>query len=85
GAGGVLAVTSANLSGRLNPITAQEVENQLGGRIDMILDGGPSRRGIPSTILDCTVSPPRLLRHGAIHEEQLRAVIGPIRVPEQNT
>lgn len=79
GAGGVLAVTSANISGRLSPITAQEVEGQLGGRIDLILNGGPSRGGIPSSILDCTVSPPLLLRRGAVREAALRAVIGPIK------
>jgi L-threonylcarbamoyladenylate synthase len=80
-AGGVLAVTSANLSGHLNPITAQEVEEQLGDRINLILDGGSSRGGIPSTILDCTLSPPTLLRRGAVHEMALRAVIGTIKVP----
>lgn len=78
-AGGVLAVTSANISGQLSPITAQEVEEQLGGRIDLILDGGPSLGGIPSSVLDCTVSPPLLLRHGAVTEAALRAAIGLIQ------
>lgn len=81
GAGGVLAVTSANLSGQLSPITAQEVEEQLGGQIDLILDGGPCRGGIPSSIIDCTAYPPLLLRYGAVREAALRAVIGPIKVP----
>jgi L-threonylcarbamoyladenylate synthase len=80
GAGGVLAVTSANLSGQPNPITAQEVEDQLGDRIDLILDGGSCRAGVPSTILDCTVSPPRLLRRGAVSAAALRATIGPIAI-----
>lgn len=75
-AGGVLAVTSANVSGQPSSITAQEVEEQLGGRIDLILDGGPCRGGVPSTILDCSVSPPLLLRRGAIAEGDLLAVIG---------
>jgi L-threonylcarbamoyladenylate synthase len=79
GAGGVLAVTSANISGQLSPITAQEVEEQLGGQIDLVLDGGPSRGGVPSSILDCTVSPPSLLRRGIVTEATLRAVIGPIQ------
>ncbi|RLC64299.1 MAG: threonylcarbamoyl-AMP synthase [Chloroflexi bacterium] len=78
-AGGVLAVTSANISGQLNSIIAQEVREQLGDRIDLILDGGPCRGGIPSTILDCTVSPPLLRRYGAVPAAALRAVIGPIR------
>ncbi len=82
-AGGVLAVTSANLSGRLSPVTAQEVEEQLGGRIELILDGGASRGGVPSTILDCSVSPPALLRYGAVSETALRATIGPIKVPDK--
>lgn len=80
-AGGVLAVTSANLSGADSPVTAQRVEEQLGGRIALILDGGPCQEGVPSTILDCSVSPPRLLRRGAIGEADLRAVVGAIGVP----
>jgi len=80
---GVLAVTSANLSGCRSPVTAQEVEEQLGGRIELILDGGTSRGGVPSTILDCTVSPPELLRHGAVAEAALRAAIGTIKVPDE--
>jgi L-threonylcarbamoyladenylate synthase len=82
GAGGVLAVTSANLSGQPNPITAHEVEEQLGDRIDLILDGGLCRGGIPSSILDCTVSPPVLLRRGVVSEAALRATIGPIKMPD---
>lgn len=79
-AGGVLAVTSANLSGASSPVTAQQVEEQLGGRISLIIDGGPCQEGVPSTILDCSVSPPRLLRRGAISEADLRAVVDAIRV-----
>ena len=75
-AGGVLAVTSANLSGQPSPVTAQEVAAQLGGQIEMIVDGGPCPQGIASTILDCTQTPPRVLRSGAIAETALRAAIG---------
>ncbi len=78
-AGGVLAVTSANLSSEPSPVTAQQVEEQLGGRISLILDGGPCRSGVSSTILDCSASPPLLLRRGAVSEEELRAVAGEIR------
>jgi len=74
-AGGVLAVTSANLSGRPSPCTAAEVEADLGKRIELILDGGPCPGGIPSTLLDCTASPPSILRHGAISAEDLRQVV----------
>jgi L-threonylcarbamoyladenylate synthase len=81
-AGGILAVTSANISGRLSPITAQEVEAQLQGRIDLILDGGPAPGGVPSTVLDGAAYPPRLLRYGAITVEALQAAIGPVIVGE---
>jgi L-threonylcarbamoyladenylate synthase len=79
-AGGVLAVTSANISGQPSPVTVQQVEAQLGGRIPLILDGGTSPVGVASTILDCSVSPPLLLRRGAVGEADLRDVVGPIRV-----
>jgi L-threonylcarbamoyladenylate synthase len=79
GAGGVLAVSSANISGQPSPITAQEVEEQLGRRIDLILDDGPSQGGVPSSVLDCTTSPPALLRRGAIAAAELQAIIGPVQ------
>lgn len=79
-AGGVLAVTSANVSGESSPVTAQQVEAQLGGRIPLIIDGGRCREGVASTILDCSVSPPLLLRRGAIGEADLHAVIGALRL-----
>ena len=75
-AGGVLAVTSANISGQPNPVTAREVEDQLGGRIELILDGGTCPGGVPSSVLDCTSRPPRTLRHGIISDETLREAIG---------
>jgi L-threonylcarbamoyladenylate synthase len=77
-AGGVLAATSANISGQPSPVTAEEVEGQLSGRIDLIIDGGPCPGGVPSSLLDCTTSPPKLLRRGAVSEEHLRAIVGPI-------
>jgi L-threonylcarbamoyladenylate synthase len=80
-AGGVLAVTSANVSGRPSPVSTQEVATQLGGRVELILDGGPCRAGVPSTILDCSVQPPVLLRRGDVPEADLCAAIGAIRIP----
>jgi L-threonylcarbamoyladenylate synthase len=74
-AGGILAVTSANISGAPSPVTAQDVEEQLGGRIALILDGGPCRAGVPSTVLDCSSSPPVILRHGVIGAGRLYAAI----------
>jgi L-threonylcarbamoyladenylate synthase len=67
-----LAVTSANRSGRPNAHTAEDVMAQLGGRIAAIVDGGTCPGGVPSTILDCTTEPPRILRDGAIPVEALR-------------
>ena len=67
-----LAVTSANLSGQPSPRTADEVMAQLGGSITAIVDGGPCPGGVPSTILDCTIDPPRILRVGAVPTEILR-------------
>lgn len=62
---GPLAVTSANRSTGPNPRTAAEVQAQLGGRIDAILDGGTTPGGVPSTVLDCTQPIPVILREGA--------------------
>ncbi len=70
-----LATTSANLSGHPEPVTADEVCQQLGGRIDLILDGGTSPGGIPSTVVDLTLSPPSVLRKGAISLERLAELI----------
>jgi L-threonylcarbamoyladenylate synthase len=63
---GPLAVTSANLSGAPDACSAQEVLDQLEGRIDLILDGGTTPGGKPSTVVDCTTPKLRLLRQGPI-------------------
>ncbi len=70
--GAPVAVTSANRSGQPDARTASEALAQLGGRIAAVVDGGPSPGGVPSTILDCTLAPPRVLRAGAIPVETLR-------------
>src|SRR5512136_2119830 len=62
---GPLAVTSANRSAGPNPRTAQEVLDQLAGRIDAIVDGGQTPGGVPSTVVDCTPTTPVILREGA--------------------
>ncbi len=67
-----LAVTSANLSGKPTPRTAQEVATQLNGRLPLILDGGASPAEVPSTIVDLSVTPPRMLRVGKLSFEELR-------------
>jgi len=68
---GPLAVTSANLSGQSNPLSAEDVLSQLDTRIDLILDGGKVTGGIPSTIVDCSIEPPVITRHGAISDEDI--------------
>jgi L-threonylcarbamoyladenylate synthase len=75
GTGAPLATSSANLSGRPEPVTADQVIQQLGARIDLILDGGPSPGGVPSTVVDLTLSPPSVLRKGAISVERLAELI----------
>ena len=69
--GAPLATTSANLSGGASPATAEDVLAQLGGRIPLILNGGPCKGGIPSTVLDLTQLPPRILREGGITADEL--------------
>lgn len=72
---GPLAVTSANLSGRDNAVTAQEVQAQLDGRIHLILDGGRTPGGVPSTVVDCTHAEPIVLREGPIPLGELKSVL----------
>lgn len=81
-AGGYVSAPSANTSGRPSPTTAQHVEEDLNGKIDMILDGGGVEIGLESTILDMTVTPPMILRPGAITADMLEEVIGPVSVDE---
>jgi len=71
-----LAAPSANPANRLSPTNADHVRKYFGGRIPLIVDGGQSHVGIESTVLDLSVSPPRLLRPGMIHEQALLAATG---------
>jgi L-threonylcarbamoyladenylate synthase len=80
-----LAAPSANLSSQVSPTNPEHVRAQLGGRISLIVDGGQSQVGIESTVLDLTVSPPRILRPGMIHAESLAAVAGNIQHSTLNT
>ena len=74
-AAGPMAVTSANISGGQNPSTAQEVYDQLNGRIPLILDGGTTQGGIPSTLVDCTGELPMILREGPITLNELLSAL----------
>ena len=71
-----VAAPSANRFGRVSPTTADHVVADLGDDVDLVLDGGPCRLGVESTIVDCTVEPPTLLRPGGVPAEQLDAVLG---------
>lgn len=73
-----IAAPSANLSGRPSPTSAEDVLEDMDGRIPLILDGGPTEWGLESTVLDLTTMPPVLLRPGAIGIEQLQSYVGPI-------
>jgi L-threonylcarbamoyladenylate synthase len=78
-----VAAPSANRSTQLSPTRAEHVLRDLAGRIDLLLDGGPTVGGIESTVLDLTSTPPRLLRPGLIEAAALEAVIGPVVRPPQ--
>ncbi|MBN1218468.1 MAG: threonylcarbamoyl-AMP synthase [Anaerolineae bacterium] len=67
-----LAVTSANLSGHATPTTAQGVAGQLGPNLPLVLDGGPSPTTRPSTVIDLSRVPPRVLRRGPLSVAALR-------------
>lgn len=67
-----ISATSANLSESPDPKDADEVLKYLDGKINLLLDGGPTIDNVPSTVLDITVNPPRILRQGALSEEILR-------------
>ena len=75
-----VAAPSGNTSGRPSPTTAAHMLEDMDGRIDAILDGGPCTVGVESTIVDLTCTPPRLLRPGGITLEQLRAALGEVAV-----
>lgn len=75
-AAGPLVAPSANLSGRPSPTTAMHVLDDLSGRIDAVLDGGPCRVGIESTVLDLTGQAPTILRPGRMTAEEISAILG---------
>lgn len=71
-----VAAPSANRFGCVSPTTAPHVVAGLDGDVDLVLDGGPCRIGVESTIVDCSTGAPRVLRLGGITVEELRAVLG---------
>lgn len=75
-AGVPVAAPSANLFGRISPTTAEHVADQLGERIDYILDGGACSVGVESTVVDMTGEQPRVLRQGGVTVESLSQSLG---------
>jgi L-threonylcarbamoyladenylate synthase len=71
-----VAAPSANRSGHVSPVSPEHVLEDLGDKIDLVLDGGPSNVGIESTIVACLNERPRLLRPGGIAREQIEDVLG---------
>ena len=84
-AGVPIAAPSGNTSGRPSPTTAAHMIEDMDGRIAGIVDGGPCTVGVESTIIDLTVTPPRLLRPGGLPLESLRQVLGEVAVDKAVT
>ncbi|CDO05483.1 threonylcarbamoyl-AMP synthase [Mycolicibacterium cosmeticum] len=73
---GPMAVSSANISGNPAAVTAQDARTQLGERVEVYLDAGPSPRGAASTIVDLTGASPRVLREGPVGVDEIAKVLG---------
>jgi L-threonylcarbamoyladenylate synthase len=84
-AGVPLAAPSANVSNQLSPTRAEHVLAGMKGRIDLILDGGPTTNGIESTVIDISEDQPTLLRPGPISLAQLEQLIGPVQRSQEST
>jgi L-threonylcarbamoyladenylate synthase len=76
-----IAAPSANHAGRISPTTAQHVRDEVGERVQLILDGGPCRVGIESTVLDLSGPRPALLRPGGVSKEAIEAMLGRVDLP----
>ena len=77
-----VAAPSGNTSGRPSPTAAEHMLDDMDGKIDAIVDGGPCAVGVESTIIDLTCTPPRLLRPGGVTLEQLESVLGEVAVDD---
>lgn len=73
--GGPIIGTSANKAGGADPADAKTVQKAIGGQIDLILDGGRVMLGVPSTVIDCTTAPARMLREGGIPRSKIQEKI----------
>lgn len=82
---GAVAAPSANSFGYLSPTEAQHVEDDLGQRIDMVLEGGACRVGVESTVLDLTRDNPIILRPGGLTRQEIEEVLGPVEIFNRTT
>ena len=74
--GGPITGTSANIAGGPEPLSADDVRRVLGDAVDLIIDGGRCRGDRPSTVIDCTRDPPRILRAGAVSVQEIERALG---------
>ena len=81
-AGCPIAAPSANPFGYVSPTTATHVRDQLGGQVDLILDGGPCEVGLESTIISFSEDSPRLLRPGGLPVEEIELIIGKVEIDQ---
>jgi L-threonylcarbamoyladenylate synthase len=77
--GGAVAAPSANPFGSLSPTRAEHVRDSLGGKADIILDGGPSQIGLESTVIDISDNGVKILRHGGVPKEEIESKIGAVQ------
>ena len=80
-----IAAPSANRAGRLSPTRAEHVGQSLGAAVDLILDGGPCRLGVESTVIDLTGEAAALLRPGGVAAEDIEALVGPLAAADGGT
>ena len=78
-AGGILATTSANISGESTPKSYNELSEAIKSRVDILVDGGKCKLGEASTIIDLTSDVPKILRNGAISTDEITKIIGRVR------
>lgn len=79
-AGGILATTSANISGEPSPKSYIELTEEIKSKVDIVIDGGECKIGEVSTIIDLTKKIPKILRKGAITKEEIEKIIGKVEV-----
>ncbi len=73
---GPITGTSANVAGGPEPLSADDVRGILGDAIDLVIDGGLCKGDRPSTVIDCTINPPKILRLGAVSREEIERLLG---------